>query len=376
MAMLGICGGVFDTAFNNFLSDTFNINAADRGRLEFPRELPGFLTALFSGMLFFLPEIYVAVTAALAIGLGMLGIAIWGGTWVPMLCFLTLWSAGAHLMMPVRSSIGMNLAQSHEKGKRLGQIQSAGLGASIVGCLMVWGMMRYIGVSYRVVFAVAGVAGLIGAVVIAAMQLPGIHLERSKFVWRKEYWLYYVLSLLFGARKQIFITFGPWVLVKIFHQPVWVFAQLWITAAVLGIFFQPMLGRLIDRLGVRFVLMWDAILIFFVCIGYAFCSRIPDPRIAVWILYSCLVGDQLLFGTGMARDIYLSRIAKKPEDVSPSLSMGVSINHIVSMSIPTVCGIMWESYGYSSVFVGAAAVALIMLFFTSMIKVPQTVAGR
>ena len=121
--------------------------------------------------------------------------------------------------------------------------------------------------------------------------------------------------------------------------------------------------------------MWDAILIFFVCIGYAFCSRIPDPRIAVWILYSCLVGDQLLFGTGMARDIYLSRIAKKPEDVSPSLSMGVSINHIVSMSIPTVCGIMWESYGYSSVFVGAAAVALIMLFFTSMIKVPQTVAG-
>jgi MFS family permease len=145
---------------------------------------------------------------------------------------------------------------------------------------------------------------------------------------------------------------------------------LWIAAAVLGIFFQPALGRLTDRRGVRFVLVWDAILIFLVCIGYAFAHMLPIRGLAMWVLYACLVSDQLLFGTGMARDIYLSKIVVKPEHLAPSLSLGVTINHVVSMSIPSLGGIMWMRYGHTSVFVAAAGVALIMLFFARMIKIP------
>lgn len=370
MVLLGTAGGMFDTTFNNFLVDKFNLDADKRGFLEFPREVPGFLTALFAGLLFFLPETYIAAAAALAVGLGMFGMAFRGTDWYGMLCFMTLWSVGIHMIMPVRSSIGMNLAHSGQKGRRLGQIQSAGIAASIIGCAIVWIAMRHFGADYRSIFVVGGIAGLIAAVVIAAMRMPGAHLERPKFVWRKEYTLYYVLSFLFGARKQIFITFGPWVLVKVFHQPVWVFAQLGIIASLLGIFLMPALGKLTDRRGVRFVLVWDAILIFLVCTGYAFAHLLPGGEAPILVLCACLVSDQLLFGTGMARDIYLSKIAVKPEDVAPSLSMGVTINHIVSMSIPSVGGIMWMKYGHTSVFVAAAGIALLMLFFTRMIKVP------
>ena len=371
MGMLGMSGGIFETTFNNFLHDTFNLTADTRGFLEFPRELPGFLTALFAGLLFFAPETWIAGLAALAIGVGMLGLAFWGGNWYAMLCFMTLWSVGSHLVMPVRSSIGMELAQSKaEKGQRLGQIQGVSIAASIAGCLVVWIAMRYARSGYGIIFAIGGVVSLVGAAMLFAMRMPGAHLQRPKFVWNRRYWLYYVLSLFFGARKQVFITFGPWVLVKVFHQQAWIFAQLWIVASVLGILFQPALGRAIDRLGERTVLMADGVLTFAVCMGYGFAHLLPSPTAALWLLYACLVGDQLLFGTGMARDTYLAKMALKPEHVAPTLSMGVSINHVVSMSVPSIGGLMWMRYGHPSVFVAAAGIAVLMVMAASMIRIP------
>ena len=87
---LGIAAGIFETTFNNFLSEVHGIGAGARGLLEFPRELPGFLTALFVGLLFFLPETVVAALAMIAVGIGMLGIAVWGGNWWLMLLFMML----------------------------------------------------------------------------------------------------------------------------------------------------------------------------------------------------------------------------------------------------------------------------------------------
>lgn len=367
--MLGIVSGIFETSFNNYVHDAFNLSADSRGILEFPRELPGFLTALFAGLLFFVPETCIAGLSALAIGVGMLGLAWWGTDWTAMLCFMTLWSVGAHLVMPVRSSIGMNLAQAEGRGRRLGQIQGVSIAASIIGCLVVWITTRYIlpGGGYVAIFSIGGSIALAAAAVLFAMRLPGAHLQRPKFVWNRRYWVYYVLSFLFGARKQIFITFGPWVLVKIFHQPVWIFAQLWIAASILGVLFQPALGRAIDRFGERIVLAADAILTFAVCIGYGAAHLLPHPTLAVGLLYACFVGDQLLFGTGLARDTYLAKIAARPEDVAPTLSLGITINHAVSMSIPAAGGILWMKYGHGSVFIGAAGIALLMFLFATRI---------
>lgn len=371
MALLGIAGGIFETSFNNFLSDKFSINADKRGLLEFPRELPGFLTALFTGLLFFAAETWIAGLSALVIGIGMLGLAFLGGEWYSMLIFTTLWSIGAHLIMPMRSSISMSLASAEAKGRRLGQVQGVGIASSILGCLVVWFVMKHAVHDYSTIFIIGGVAALISAGVFFAMRLPGSHLERPKFIWRKEYRLYYTLQLLFGARKQIFITFGPWVLVKIFNQPVWIFAQLWIVASIIGIFFQPALGRAIDRKGERFVLMVDGVLTFIICMGYAFAYRIPDSHIALGALYACLVGDQLLFGTGMARDTFVSKIAVNRTDIPPTLSLGVSINHVVSMSIPALGGLLWIRYGHPAVFFGAAGIAVLMIIFASQIRLPQ-----
>jgi MFS family permease len=358
-----MAGGMFETTFNNFLSDTYNLGADTRGMLEFPRELPGFLTALFAGMLFFLPETRIGAACAGVVGLGILGMA-WRGThWNSMLAFMVLWSIGTHLLMPVRSSLGMALAQGERRGARLGEISGAGIAASIVGCAIVWFVLRHSARDYTLIFIIGGAAALAATLAYLWMRMPAAHLQRPKFVWRTAYWRYYVLEFLFGARKQIFITFGPWVLVRIFHQPAYVFAQLWIIAAVLGVAVQPLLGRAIDRFGQRAVILADAVCIFVVCVGYGTAHLIPERGIALLVLCSCLVADQLLFGTGMARDTYLARIAERPEHIAPTLSLGISINHVVSMSIPTLGGLLWVRYGHGAVFMAAACIALVMFCF-------------
>ena len=207
------------------------------------------------------------------------------------------------------------------------------------------------------------------------MKTSTSHLARPRLVWNWHYRLYYLLAFFFGARKQIFITFGPWVLIKIFHQPAILFAKLMIASAVLAILFQPALGRAIDRFGERRVLMADAVVTFLVCIGYGCAHWLGQAWLALGVLCVCFVLDQLFMGTGMARDIYLSKIAVRKEDIAPTLSMGVTINHVVSMSIPTLGGLIWVWYGHEKVFFAAAGLALAMLFFTNRVHVPRA-AGR
>jgi MFS family permease len=376
VALLGMAGGMFETTFNNFLNDRFNLSAGARGMLEFPRELPGFLTALFAGLLFFLAETRIGAAAAAAAALGMLGLAWRGNHWLAMVAFMVLWSAGSHLLMPIRSSLSMALAHGEQRGKRLGEISGAGIAAGIVGCAFVWVVLRYLRARYEVIFIAGGIVAGLAAAAFACMRMPGAHLQRPKFIWRRAYWRYYALEFFYGARKQIFITFGPWVLVRVFHQPAYVFAQLWIIASVLGMVVQPLLGRAIDRFGQRTVLVFDAIAVFLVCVGYGGAHLIPHESFALALLFTCYAGDQLLAGTGMARDTYLASIAQRPEHVAPTLSLGITINHAVSMTIPTLGGLLWMRCGHGSVFMAAAVLALIMLGFAlAMPRRPGAIAS-
>jgi MFS family permease len=149
-------------------------------------------------------------------------------------------------------------------------------------------------------------------------------------------------------------------------------------SSIIGIGFQPLLGRLVDHLGERRVLMADALLLIVVCAGYGFADRLGLGRYTVWVLYGCFVADQLLFATGMARSTYLKKIALAPEHVGPSLALGVSIDHTVSMTIPRWGGRVWDAHGkhgYRYVFTGAAVIALINLLFASLIRVPDAGPG-
>jgi predicted MFS family arabinose efflux permease len=201
-----------------------------------------------------------------------------------------------------------------------------------------------------------------------------------KIVLRKEYKLYYLLCLLYGARKQIFLTFGPWVLIKIFNQTPKEFAILGLITAFIGIFFKPLFGSLIDKWGERKVMMIESTLLLFVFGGYAFSqaffNKLSIGWIALYVIAGCYVFDQLLSAITMARAIYIKKIAVHPDDISPTLSMGISIDHIVSMSLPWVGGYVWITFGYQYVFIGGMAVVLGSILVASKIRLTKDILNN
>lgn len=373
---MGAASGCFDTSYNNFLSDVFHITAQGRGMLEFPREMPGFLVAAMTGLLAALAETTVASIAGLATFVGMMGLG-WvhltdtnPGAWHWMVFFTVVWATGTHLGMPVQASIGMSLAHESKRGRRLGQMGSLGGVGVIIGASIAWALCgTHSTPPYWLIFMSGAVLALCAAITFVQIRGVGRQTKRPRLVVRRKYWLYYVLCILFGARKQIFMTFGPWVLIKVFKQPVSTFAKLRITNSCLTVFTNPFIGSLIDRWGERRVLMVDSFLLMLVCLGYGASYRFGSA--GVWVAFACYVLDEVIFGFGMARTVYLSKIAEKPEHVTASLGLGVSLDHAVSMTLPTLGGLIWMRYGHPWVFFAGAVIGLLMTIFASMIRVPK-----
>ncbi|MGQ9732743.1 MAG: MFS transporter [Candidatus Zipacnadales bacterium] len=388
VALGGLAGPLFDTTFNNFLNDTFEITAETRGQLEFPREMPGFLVTVSSGLLSALPETRVAAIAAFLAALGMAGLGSLGlqsvsralatlgsrALWRAMLGFLCTHSTGIHLGMPVNRSISLSLSRERQEGRRLGQVSAIGVAASVAGAGVVWLLLGKLGLDYRVTFFVGAAAYALSALILLLMHRTVGSERRPRLTVHKRYWIFYILSVLAGARKQVFITFGPWVLIKVYGQDASVFAVLWMIGSVAGIFFQPLIGKLVDSWGERRVLMLDAIALIFICLGYGYADLLGLGTRTIWILYMCFVLDQLLFAVSMARATYLKKIAVSVDHVASSLALGVSLDHAMSMTIPTVGGRVWDRqgrHGYRQVFAGAAVLAAITLAFAGLVRVPE-----
>lgn len=379
VALVGVHIGIFESIFNNYLDAVHRIDAGSRGVLEFPRELPGFLVALVSGLLFLLPDSKAASVAMAALAAGLIGLGYLSGSFGAMVAWMMLWSAGHHLFMPLEQSLAVSLADKGRMGKRLGQVAGASTVATIVGAGIVWIGVDYFDASFEAFFTMAAIAAAAAGLILWRIQTAEAQEQaprtfRSRFFFRRQYGVFYLMCVLFGARKQVFLTFAPWVLVQVFGEPASTIAKLWVASSVLGIVFKPALGRLIDRIGERPILMVDAGVLALVCLGYGFGPSLPLGVWGIRLAYACFVLDQMLFAVGMARTSYLKRIAVDPNDLTPTLSLGVSIDHAVSMSLPTLGGLIWVHYGYPYVFAAAAAISVINIFVCSMARVPKETA--
>lgn len=371
VALMNAAGNLFSSVMPDYLHNVLRVGSEVRGALEFPRELPGFLQVFLLGLL-----AGVATSRAIVLSFFM-GLAAFAGLSlgvVPFPAFIALmmlWSAGMHLYTPLRDALAMELAGPGRRGRILGDIgafRSAGL---ILGTGLVWLTMKVLSTNYSGAYAAAGVCMLLGMFVSAGVKPPPSEgrrtspgeRKRRRLVFRKEYGLYYILAVLFGARKQIFLTFAPWLLVSDFGQKAPQLAVAMGVSAVLGLFSKPMFGNLIDRYGERTVLTGESVLVFILCLCYAAAPEALSAGAAVLVLYGLYVLDELLFSLSMARTTYLSRIALSPEDMVPTLGLGGTLDHVVSMLIPAAAGLLWVGVGSWAVFALAALLALVNLVF-------------
>ncbi len=368
MFVFGFSQSIVDATFNNYLSETFSISDFQRGFLELPRELPGFLVVFVSALLFFLCSRRLAALANLLCALGILFIGIYSPNFSLMLIWLFIFSIGQHLFLPTNQSIGMELARDGKTGRRLGQLSGIANISAIIGSFAILIGFKYFNLDFKISYIVAFLGFLTVSILIFLMQKNQPSAARTKFKLKKEYTLFYWLNILYGTRKQIFLTFAPWVLVTIFKQKTYVVATLLMIGGIIGIFFKPMLGRAIDRFGERFILTAEAVILIFVCLGYGFSRNVFSETVAMYIAFFCYVIDQLLMSVGMARATYLQKIALKPEDVSQTLTMGVTIDHAFSITVALLGGFIWIKCGYQYVFLLGVIIAIINTFSALQVR--------
>ena len=371
VALAAFGGGVMNAVFNNFLSDTFHMSSIQRTTLELPRELPGFLTVFFSAALFMFCARRQAALANIVAGIGLLLLAFFSSVYSLMLAWLFIFSSGQHLFLPLTPAIGMELAHEGQAGKRLGQLTSTQNLFTIIGSFAVCIGFAYLGFSFRTSFIVAAAGYIAAGVMIWRMRKDTPLAATTKFRMRKEYRLYYLLTIVYGMRKQIFLTFAPWVLVTVFSQKVEAIATLLTIGGVIGIFFTAWLGRAIDRFGEKVILAGEAVVLVFVCIGYGFSKTWFAGPVALAITGACFVADQLLMSVGMARATYLKKIAVDPKDVTQTLTLGTTLDHVFSIGIALVSGAIWAWLGYQYVFMLGAVIATANFFLALRVRVPN-----
>jgi predicted MFS family arabinose efflux permease len=202
-------------------------------------------------------------------------------------------------------------------------------------------------------------------------QVPA-NQPRSQLKLKKEYSLFYVLAVLTGARKQIFLTFAPWVIVTIYNKPTQVIATLILIGGVVGILIQPFLGKLIDRLGERTILMAEALLLVPVCLAYGFSKFVFSANTAFLITCACYLIDQVLMSVGMARSTYMKKIAVQASDIQPALSASVTIDHFFSIGVALIGGVIWNKLGFQYVFLMGVLIAAGNFIATRMICIPKS----
>jgi len=373
-ALLGITMAVENTSLTNRLINELNFDEFQRTQLEMPRELPGLLVVFLVGGLAFLGDVRTAAVSNIIGGLGLFAFGFIPSGYWPVVATLMIYNMGTHIYMPMAGVISMSFAKGDNIGRRLGEIQAINMAALIITAGSLYLLYSFLKIPFVVSFTFGAVAMIIAGILFFFMSPVQAAPKRKRLVFKKKYKLFYLLCLVFGMRKQITITLVPLLIVSVYNQPVVTLTILFFIVSVINIFFRPWLGGYIDKKGERFVLMLEAILVLIACLGFAFSGLIFPKNIALIIVGVCYILDNLFSGAGMARTTYVKRLSDDPDEVSSTLALGISLDHILSMSVPTLAGFIWVTYtdhGYIYVFCGGLIIAVLNLLISNRIRIPK-----
>ncbi len=373
--LLGIVSAVESTSLANRLYEDLDFTVMQRSFLETPRELPGLLTVVLIGLLNGLGDIRIAAVANILGGIGLLLFGFAPNQYMLILIFLVIYSTGQHIYFPMASSITMSFAKGENFGQRMGQVQGLGSLSIIIASAALFIFYRFFNITYQIVFVFSSFAMILAGILFLFMKSEKKVVSEKRFILRKEFKLYYVMSVVNGARKQITLTFVPWLIIDVFQQPVTTITMLFFIVCVISIFFKPWFGSLIDRRGERYAMQFEAVAMFIACIGFIFAKQLFSFQIALAVMGVCYIVDKLMESASMARATYVRKLSCDPAEVARTLSMGQSMDHLVSMLIPIAAGYVWYTNGpngYRYVFIGALFISLLNFYLASKVSIEKS----
>ena len=380
MLLFGIVIGLYNGIFNNYLHEVLSVNELERGWIELPRETPGLLLFVLIAILNRFSEIKLIRLSFIIAAVGVGGLFLAGDIRSIAFVMLVVYSTGEHLMMPVRQSIGLHLAKPEKSGIAMGVLRgfgNAGQAAGFYLAPLIFVILGYFSknkaevfIRYKIIFFVAFLILVTGLILTFKMKDSDEKVKRKKIYIRKKYTRYYLLEIFFGARKQVFLTFAPYVLITIYGAGPELISILYGIWSLANIFIGPLAGRLIDRAGYKKILIFDAIVLIIICLLYGFANRIFSENIAFVVVCAVFVLDAIMFAFGMARDMYVRSLSETKDEVTSTLATGMSVNHLVSIVIAIFGGYLWRIFGVEYLFGFAAVLGIGSLIFSCFLHKP------
>ncbi|MGP8305801.1 MFS transporter [Vibrio sp. YIC-376] len=349
---------------NNFVIEKANFDGSDIGLLQSVREVPGFLsfTAVFV-LLFIREQRFMLVSLAML----TFGTAITGyfPTLYGLLFTTLLMSTGFHYFETLKQSLSLQWLSKDEAPEMLGKFISVGALASLITYGALWVMLEQLKLDFKTVYMIAGGIGFVLILVMAFAfpQFKSTVPQNKKLVLRKRYWLYYALTFMSGARRQIFTVFAGFLMVEKFGYSAADITLLFLINYLFNFLFAKRIGRFIGIVGERKALTFEYIGLIFVFVGYGLVQT------AEWAA-ALYVVDHLFFALALAIKTYFQKIAD-PADMASTAGVAFTINHIAAVVIPVTFGVIWLVSPSSVFYIGAGMAAVSLLFSLNIPEKPE-----
>ncbi|MCX8888564.1 MFS transporter [Vibrio parahaemolyticus] len=349
---------------NNFVIEKANFDGADIGLLQSVREIPGFLafTAVFL-LLFIREQRFMLVSLAML----TLGTALTGyfPTLYGLLFTTLLMSTGFHYFETLKQSLSLQWLSKEEAPEMLGKFISVGALASLFTYGAIWILLEQLKFDFKTVYLLAGGVGFV-LIIVMALAFPQFKTavpQNKKLVLRKRYWLYYALTFMSGARRQIFTVFAGFLMVEKFGYSAADITLLFLINYLLNFLFAKRIGRFIGVVGERKALTFEYVGLIFVFVGYGLVQT------AEWAA-ALYVVDHLFFALALAIKTYFQKIAD-PADMASTAGVAFTINHIAAVVIPVTFGMIWLVSPSSVFYIGAGMAAVSLLLSLNIPAKPE-----
>lgn len=350
---------VWDVLLNNFVIEQAAFTGREIGILQSLREVPGFLAFTTVFVLLVIKEQHFALVSLLLLGLG---VALTG--FLPTeygLYFTTvLMSTGFHYFYTVQQSLTLQWFDAGRTPVILGRISAASSMAALAGFAFVWLCMQWLDLGYVFLYVIAGSVAILAAVYAWRWfpNFPQTVVQHKHLLMRKRYSLYYALTFLSGARRQIFMVFATFLMVERFGYSVAEIALLYLLNHSINTLLAPRIGIFVAHFGERLALTVEYIGVILVFTAYAFVE-------VAWMAAALFVVDHVFYAMAIAVRSYFKKIAA-PADMASTASVAFTINHIAAVVIPVTFGLLWL-VSPAAVFLAGAGMAACSLVLARMV---------
>ena len=363
--------GLYKGVLDNYMAEVVHMNEVDRGLTEFFRELPGLL------LVFILAVCYKATAermykAGMAIMfVGMVLQALVSPTKALIILAIFIYSTGEHIQLGMKNTLSLEYSKEGFGGQALGYQNSIYQVGNLVGYIAVIGAFAVVASTklFKPVFLVA--AAFMGLAMVVSMRLlekSQTDKTKSRFYFRKKFRKYYMLEMFYGARKQVFFTFGPYVLILFYGADADVISLLFAISAIACFVLAPLVGKLIDRIGYKTVMIADTLILVIVCFFYGFAHHLFSMHTAFVICCMNYVLDSVISLASMASNVYVQDISDSKEEMRATISTGISVNHLVTVFIALFGGWVWKVLGIETLFILSAVLGLCNSAYAATIK--------